>query len=196
MQLIINKLIILLTLLIFISCSNGQNKFNSNNFKKSNDILLFEFPDTVYEKQVVYGKVKYNLQLDSLELSEIDERFVLLYITTHKGELNLKSVEKIEHSVFIDTIGNGTINFNVNFANSGNNLLNGIIEDKIFLKTPTKEGKIRIITKETNISKEVYTIGPDGAELFPVPYQKKVYIYHTINKTKNSEKKNHHQLCL
>lgn len=164
MQLIINKLFILLTLLIFISCSKVQNKFNSNYFKKSNDILLFEFPDTVYEKQVVYGKVKYNLQLDSLELSEIDERFVLFYITTHKGELNLKSVEKIEHSIFIDTIGNGTINFNVNFANSGNNLLNGIIEDKIFLKTPTKEGKIRIITKETNISKEVYTKGTDGED--------------------------------
>ena len=74
MQLIINKLFILLTLLIFISCSKVQNKFNSNYFKKSNDILLFEFPDTVYEKQVVYGKVKYNLQLDSLELSEIEDR--------------------------------------------------------------------------------------------------------------------------
>ena len=102
-----------------------------------------------------------------MELSEIDERFVLFYITTHKGELNLKSVEKIEHSIFIDTIGNGTINFNVNFANSGNNLLNGIIEDKIFLKTPTKEGKIRIITKETNISKEVYTKGTDGEDFYP-----------------------------
>lgn len=155
------KFIFIFSILILTSCKEAK-KESIEIMESNEDILLFEFPDTVKLNQNNFGKIQYNLDIDSIDISEIDERYILFYLTNKKEEINLKSIEDIEHKIFIDTIGDGTFRFDIDFTKNGKNLLNGLIEDKIFLKTPTNDGKIRIITKETKISKDVYVIGNDS----------------------------------
>ncbi len=119
-------------------------------------ILSFEFNDTVAINQEVSGKLKYNLQIDSLKQSDIDDRFLLLYLTAEGFDLNLKNIQKTNHRIFTDTIGNGTIDFSFSFKKIGNNFLNGIIEDKIILKKPTIDGTIMIRTNEVSLTKNIF----------------------------------------
>lgn len=145
--------------LSLISCGNKQNEISNNYLhKKEQPLIYFEFNDTVKVNQESLGKLRYNLELDSIQLSDIEERYLFFYLTTEKESLTIEEIKKHKHTMFIDTIGDGTIHFNHNFKKMGNIVLYGIIEDIIIFKTPEADGKIRIKTKETSISKDVYVI--------------------------------------
>ncbi|MCF6347010.1 MAG: hypothetical protein L3J20_01760 [Flavobacteriaceae bacterium] len=153
----------LVFLIILISCNtkpkediSGEVLKDTSQFKSESQITFFEFQDTVTINQDILGEIKYNLGLDDLKLSDIDKRYTFFYVTTQKEALDLESIKNTSHNIFIDTVGNGTFYFNAKFTNYGNNLLNGVIEDIIYLKGITNEGKVKIIKKKTNISKDVF----------------------------------------
>jgi hypothetical protein len=125
-------------------------------FRNKSPITFFKFQDTIILNHDVSGEIKYNYEFDGLKLSDIDKRYTFLYITTQKEALDLETIKNTSHNIFIDTIGNGIFYFNAKFTNLGNNLLNGAIEDIIYLKGITKEGKVEIIKKKINLSKEVF----------------------------------------
>ncbi len=158
-----NRLYYILLLVILTSCNIKSKKdiYNvvykdTSQFRDKSLITFFKFQDTVILNQVVLGEIKYNYELDGLKLSDIDKRYTFLYITTQKEALDLEAIKNTSHTIFIDTIGNGTFYFNAKFTNFGNNLLNGVIEDIIYLKGITKEGKVKIIKKKINLSKDVF----------------------------------------
>ncbi len=150
-------------LIILTSCNTKPKKDvsdevlkDASQFKSESQITFFEFQDTVIINQDISGEIKYNLEFDGFKLSDIDKRYTFFYVTTQKEALGLESIKSTNHNIFIDTVGNGTFYFNAKFTNSGNNLLNGVIEDIIYLRGLTKEGKVKIINKKTNISKDVF----------------------------------------
>ncbi len=123
------------------------------------DILSFHFKDTVIHDKDVRGTIQYNLNLKNITISEISERFVFLHvITDNKDSLRLKDInsESIKYHSFVDTIGNGTINFKTKFNKLGSNAINLIIEDKIILKNKDSLGNTIILAKELNLYKNIY----------------------------------------
>ncbi len=162
-----NRFCYILFLLLVISCNNKKVKENlsqkvSKNFsEKENEeslITYFDFKDTLYLDENASGVIKYNLNLDSLSESDIEKRYTFLYISTDKEALNLEAIKNLKHDIFIDTVGNGTFYFEAEFTKVGNNLLNGVIEDLVFLKELTREGKVKIISNKTSISKNVFVV--------------------------------------
>ncbi len=161
-----NRFIYLILLIFFISCNKKLEKeSNTEVFKNSlkangeSSVDFFKFNDTVIINKNTLGEIRYNLKLDNLKPSDVDNRFVLLYVTTQDDEpLGLESIKKSKHKIFLDTIGNGTFYFEAKFTKTGNNLLNCVVEDVLFLKKLTKEGKVKMISNKTSISKAVFVV--------------------------------------
>lgn len=157
--------LIFLNLLIIISCSTKNNKESNifNNESNSNELLVFEFPDTVKLGVKIKGVINYNLEFNSENSSEIKERFVFLYVTTDKSLLTLRDVKNGKHKAFVSKKRNGKIDFDVKFSNEKMNVLNCFIKDQIFFKRKNTDAKVRIKTREVNISKDVYVV--DGGNV-------------------------------
>jgi hypothetical protein len=158
-----NRIFYLAFLVILISCNLNLKKEahsevnkGTSQIKSESLITFFKFKDTSIVNEDILGELKYNLELDSLKSSDIAKRYTFLYITTQREALDLEAIKNANHNIFIDTVGNGTFYFNAKFSDSGNNLLNGVIEDLIFLKEITDEGDTKIIRKKTNISKDIF----------------------------------------
>ncbi len=157
-----SRLYYFVVFLILTSCKTEPNKDvydevlkEASQFDSDSLITFFEFRDTVAINQNISGEIKYNLGLD-VKLTNIDKRYTFFYVTTEKEALDIESIKSTNHNIFIDTVGNGTFYFNTKFTNFGNNLLNGVFEDIIYLKGITKDGKVKIVKKYTNISKDVF----------------------------------------
>lgn len=158
---------ILVSMLIIISCSNRKDQdlpvLNKIKTEKE-DVLKIDFPDTVDVNKSIHGKLEYNLPLNSKELLDLSSRYVFLHIITGQNEgVSLAEIKKMNSLVYEDTIGNGKFKFDTRFLKVGKSLLNGVIEDILIFKTPDENGKTRIRTKETFITKDVYVL--DGLPL-------------------------------
>ncbi len=147
-------LIILFNSLLTISC----NEVVKSTKQLDSNIVEFNFPNQVPIMTETKGTIQYKLEQDSINIKDIDKRFILFYVTTEVEISSLDYMKNSKHEVFIDTIGNGRINFKVSFSEKGSNFLNGIIEDKIIFKTPDSTGKIRILSKETTVSKNILVV--------------------------------------
>lgn len=151
----INIKLFVILILIIASCNKKSELLEDNININEPKIIGFKFPDTVSKNQETLGELKYNLKIDTLESSDIIERYTLFYITTEKNAIGVEAIEKTEHNIFLDTIGNGTFKFKVKFANTGNQLLSGVVEDVVMFKGEKKD-KILTITDETSVMWEVF----------------------------------------
>jgi hypothetical protein len=143
----------LVTFLMF-SCDNGVNKDKNSNPQNSAEILNF-FPDTILIDAVYEGKINYTSELDTIQLSEEDNRFIFLFISTEKGEFNtVESIKKVKHVAFTSNKEN-EIYYTLKFDKDGLNYINCIIEDMVILNSFTNDGKSRVLTKLTLINKEI-----------------------------------------
>lgn len=124
---------------------------------ETSKIINFSFPDSVRMNKMTKGKVIYSLQLDTIEESEIIERFLFLYVTSdtiHSG-FSASDIKKKNHRIFTDTIGNGMLNFQVSFTNTNNYQLNCIVQDVILLKNTDPEFPMLEYIRETAIINKV-----------------------------------------
>ena len=154
------KLIILLTVLN-LSCKKNQNNLS---IKKANideqiDIVRIEnIPDTVFVNKVYFGKIEYKSQLDTIEISKGDIRHVVMFTTTQNGYFkDIESIEKVKHDIFAIN-KSSFIEFAFSFENVGPNNFNAIIEDMVMLDNYYGVEKSRIITRLTEIQKEIFVI--------------------------------------
>ncbi len=147
----------IILLIIFCSCVHKEDKILTGNaIGESNSLQVFKFPDTVLKNQNTSGEIKYDLELDTLNSLRVNKRYTFLYVTTEKGVFSLEDIKKGNHDSFVDTVGDGTFYFNTKFTNLGQNILSGVIQDVIFTNEFTEGGKVKVIKKNTNISKEVF----------------------------------------
>ena len=154
----------LIVLAAVYSCMDNTDrktaKFSANSSnEKETKILQLEFPDTVLLKENIQGRIKYGLYLDSLRPSDISSRYIFFHVATSsdKKGLSLEEIKKENRIVYEDTIGKGVFHFEVIFPHVGDNVLNGIIEDIRILNGQVEDkDKVRIVTKETSISRNIY----------------------------------------
>ena len=134
-------------LLIVISCKKNSKQTNEN---KNNEqavvkgivfqgdtipkILNLEVQDTVYRGLYAYGKLKYDMSIDSIEESNIRRRIIILYTSIDKNHKTFEDIINSRQNAFIDTISDGTFNFKFIFPEAGENELTLALEDQIFLK--------------------------------------------------------------
>ncbi|NQX85439.1 MAG: hypothetical protein HRT67_05980 [Flavobacteriaceae bacterium] len=152
---------IIFTFLVFlalISCGFKEEKPKQTNRILDSSITEFTFPDSVYINENFYGHIKYDSSLDSLNLDDIDTRFTLFYLTNEKEVSSLDEIKKLKHNVFIDTTGSGHFSFKIIFDKYGENILSGVVEDKIFFKQTDENESFLIRTKETIVTKDIRVI--------------------------------------
>lgn len=150
-----------LNLIIILSCSN-QNSFNKDGLKtvdgENSKILNINFHDTIKANNNIHGELIYNLKLDTIKQSDIVERFLFLYVTSESLKVGgyVDEIKKTSHKIFTDTIGNGIIEFNVEFNEKGKNLLTCVLQDVLFLKGRNNEEALVEYIIETEMHKKVY----------------------------------------
>jgi len=155
------QFVIIFTFLL-ISCVNkkGDEKvekeiYNSNRISNN----LISLPDTVFINKIYKKKLVYSSKLDTIKLSEKDNRFIILYLTTQDGIYNeVESIEKVKHNEFTTNENSNLIPFEFTFTKYGIHHFSGIIEDMVVLDNYYHDGKSRVITYLTTIEKEVFVI--------------------------------------
>lgn len=162
------SILVFSTLLILLSCKNHEKSdildklslpkqisyigYDRDSVLK---IIDFIFPDTVNVNKQIGGELKYDLRLDTIEPSEIIERYIYLYTSTEIS-VNVMDIEKKKHKIFLDTIGDGTFNFNIKFDNLGNTSFTLILQDNILMKSRNSQEKMDVLTDEIIILRNVY----------------------------------------
>lgn len=153
---IMRKILYLIIAIIFvISCNYKKQKVELKEEVDTNNILHFVFPDTVIVNISNNGEVIYDMALDSIKKNSVSNRFIFLYATSNKNAIDIESIKKAKHEIFIDTIGEGFFRFNITFDNIGNNTANLVFEDVIMIKSNGAD-KIPIYKTYTSISKPIF----------------------------------------
>ena len=149
-----NKSLLFLLFLSTIVTSCVKESKKTILTKKDN--LILKFPDSVLINEQIKGQLDYNLVLDTLKEQEIGSRYVFLHLTTESSkDLTLAEIKAMNHLTFEDTTNTGKFIFKTQFNSIGNRTFSASIEDIIVLKDSLPNKKVRIITKETNVSKNV-----------------------------------------
>lgn len=144
-----------LSFLFFLSC-NSDSKNNDN---LNRETINLNFPDTLQVNKTYNSELIYSLSLDSITVNDISSRYVFLHISTKSlKDLSLSEIKKSEYLSYEDIDLSGNIKFQFKFETLGDKVFNAVIEDIIIFKKASKEGKVKIYTKETSISKDVYII--------------------------------------
>ena len=156
---IILKILCFCSFLLIYSCkesSSSPKESNEIEFIKLHPymeginepkILDIQFDDLIiYKNKYTSGKIIYDIRLDSLESSEINNRYIMFYATTEKRSLpTLESIKKNASFGHMDTIINGIFNFKLKFSSDKNSLLRVAIVDKIFLEGDGTSKKMEVL---------------------------------------------------
>ncbi len=150
----LNKLLFL-SFLFFLSCNSDKK----NNDNLNGETINLNFPDTLHVNKTYNSELIYSLRLDSIKVNDISSRYVFLHISTKSlQDLSLSEIKKSEYLSYEDIDLSGNIKFQFKFEALGDKVFNAVIEDIIIFKKAPKEGKVKMYTKETSISKDVYII--------------------------------------
>ncbi len=144
-----SKLLIVINVFILFSCSDKRNIDN-------NDLIELIISDKAAINNIEEGIIKYNLKLDTLTPDEISSRYLFMHYTTlYSKDMTFNEIKNGKKIILYDSLLTGQFNFKYAFEKIGNGVFNAAIEDIITLKERQKDGKIRIITNETTVSKDV-----------------------------------------
>lgn len=145
---------ILLSLILFcISC------FNKLPQKSKEGVFKLSFIDKPNVNSIEYGKLEYHSELDTIKLKENDFRSVRFYVGTFKHQNSIETLKKKKLDTFIMLDEKRRIiPFDITFVKEGNQVIDGYIEDKVFLENYYGDGKTRIITHEIKVVRKVDVI--------------------------------------
>ncbi len=146
-KLINYRVIIFCIVFLFLqACKNMNNQKKEMNF--------YNFPKQVYLGELIEGVINYDSDLDTIQLSKKDNRFIFLYMASDTIEYNnINDIKSIKHKAFIGE--EGVIKFKFKFERIGFNYLTCIIKDQVILDNYYEDGKARIITNETKLVYEI-----------------------------------------
>ncbi|MCF6349292.1 MAG: hypothetical protein L3J20_13525 [Flavobacteriaceae bacterium] len=94
-----------------------------------------------------YGEIKYIDKIDTINESEIGERYIMMYLSIDDYANTFEEIEKTKQGIFIDTIGNGTYRFKVKFNEHGNKEIKLAIEDLAFIKNYSNSNEVLILKR-------------------------------------------------
>jgi len=164
-------LYILLFGLLSISCRNKKSQSLSveaeqfDNSKSKDTVQLF-IEKFLEGQDSLKIKLKYSSTLDTLKLSEVDQRYTFLYITykdipIEKLEKSVKEdvwtdVNKEDIQVFeLDTVNSVVLYYEASL--NKDNKIKGVIDDIVFLKEYNVKGETRMIHHVTSFEKKINT---------------------------------------
>ncbi len=145
---------------ILISCKNKINNDKETDKIENNtkqDYATFKnFPDTAVVNKIYLGEIKYESMLDTNKISKEDSRAIFFFVTTQEGTFNdVESIEKVKHEIF-ERDKDSIIRFRFFFEKSGMHNFKGIIQDLVILNEYYGGEKSRMITRLTDIEKEIF----------------------------------------
>ena len=105
-----------------------------------------------------YGEIIYKSYLDTIRLTDKDIRSVIFYFDIFDKEHVIPELEGKTSYARRILDDKKVIPFNVTFHKEGEFILDGYVEDIVFLGNYYKDGNSRMITKQTKISKKVTVV--------------------------------------
>lgn len=157
-------LILIITLVVFISCK--KQEVEAVKEIKKNDEATLIFPDTVYINEGYDGKIEYKSDLDTITTSLDDVkkyRYIEYYfLTTNDKNYTDKHLKTIvKDTAYADNNRLIPLLY-IKFDKLGLNYFDGIITDEVSIINGAKgkkgEPMTRIITHETRLTRGVYVI--------------------------------------
>lgn len=152
-----NLIINFLLLLICFSCKDEEKTISKEN-KKIDSVrfsqTVVDFPDTFLVNKKFKGKIAYKSLFDTLNLKDGKDRFIWFYVNGSRQKVDYKNLHKVKNDTF--AINNDTIYFQLIFKETGNNYINGYIEDIVMINDKKDKDKVRIIEKVTDVSYPIY----------------------------------------
>ncbi len=127
---------------------------------EKNDIsrTLLRFNTNSIVNQPRYGEIIYKSELDSIKLSEEDERTIAFHFGKFKNVRTIPELEGKTTEAYGISKNENVIPFWVTFEEEGEFILDGFVEDIVFLKNYNTSGDARMITNQTKISKKVTVV--------------------------------------
>ncbi|WP_412560632.1 hypothetical protein [Winogradskyella sp. MIT101101] len=168
----ITKNIIFIILLIFSfeGCKKNKGEFLKQKKELNNDkeyYLDLYFPDTVSINNIYEGEIIYMSPLDTIttEILKKGDTMRIMALFLKDNERHIKdSYEHILNSKEIDTfIPNNSNNIPIKykFKKLGVNYLEGVLEDKVYLKD-SDTSKLRIISRHSHITLPIFVTDDDN----------------------------------
>lgn len=161
----INILICLVVILVFYSCkkkdSNNNERITQKELKPKIELL---FPDTIYVSKPYNGIIEYEgNELDTLNIMIDDDledngkaRYVFYSLIKTRSLSEKVDFKNKVVDTFISKTNTEISIQKLKFDELGVNYIDGILTDEAYLKL--ENDKIRIITKEYRITKEVIVV--------------------------------------
>lgn len=166
-------LYILLFIILSFSCGN-DNKDKSRSLSDSaeqveksslKETVQLTFERASENQDSIKVKLKYSSTLDSLKLSDGDERYTFLYLTFKDISVELleKSVKEDvwteinkEDVKVLELDGEDSAVFYYNASLEKNNRIIGVIDDIVFLKEYNERGETRMIHRVTKFEEDMF----------------------------------------
>lgn len=146
---------IFIVVLLFSSCGEKKKIELPINIEEDNQSIILDLPKDIYVNEIINDTLYYKSPLDTIKLSQKDERYVFFYMATDtiKHE-SVKNIKKIKHHAFLEK-EKGVIPFKFSFERTGDNYFSGVIKDQVILDN-YQDGKARIITHESVVTVRVW----------------------------------------
>ncbi len=146
--------IIILIILTFSCRKEKRKKITETRINKkkivnidSSRISIIKSPKYLLINKYSYGEIKYIDKIDTINESEIGERYIMMYLSIDDYANTFEEIEKTKQGIFIDTIGNGTYRFKVKFNEHGNKEIKLAIEDLAFIKNYSNSNEVLILKR-------------------------------------------------
>lgn len=155
-------LILLISSLVLLSCKKNNTINEVDNIELDKTDYRFVFPDTVISGKTYHGDIIYSGTLDSVntKLATDEKTRILFYSYTSTEQINY-SDDYLKEKIKLDTVGaisNDTIPFyDIKFSKLGINYIDGIIEDKVYIRQKDTS-KVRIITNQIRATHKVIVV--------------------------------------
>lgn len=158
-----------LLVFIFLSCKEQDKLKEINNLNTSEKLKThITFYDTVFQHKKTYGKVIYNMDLDSLDPSMIRKRYVFFVASVNNKEL--KTFDEIGRNpdyMEVDSTGNGVFLFHVKFPKLGKSFLNLAFEESIQLKKGDKAIRLNTVkSRFITVLDSSHVVGNKGDTIY------------------------------
>ncbi len=126
--------------------------------KNDNLRVFIRLKDKIFAKEEEYGEVIYKSYLDTIQLKEKDMRIVVFHFGVFKETHSISELKGKTTDSFRISKKGGYIPFNVTFDKGGEFVLEGYVDEMVFIENRKADVLGRMITQQTKISKKVTVV--------------------------------------
>ena len=142
---------ICILLVIYITSCNRKDTgtTQSVSYEKGNHILEIRMPKKIKSLDTIWGKLVFDMELDSALNSRIIERHLFLFLTNDSLDtISAKKIKKVNHRTFKDVNLDGMIDWYLMPMKTEVQDLTFVIEDNLLLKPLDTNYSIDLTTFE------------------------------------------------